>query len=86
VGQYTCRNYPKYWIVITSPNNWSDNKSIRTRTIEVPDVEGYLKKIQQARGTVVLPKTTIPRAGYLAYFTDSQDNIFGTMKNNHNAT
>jgi predicted enzyme related to lactoylglutathione lyase len=80
-----------YWIIKTGKGPGIDG-GLGTRrgpsniTIEVPDVDACLKKIQQAGGTVALPKTTMPGVGYLAYFKDPQGNIFGIMKNDPTAT
>jgi hypothetical protein len=79
-----------YWIIKTGKGLGIDGglgtgKGSSNNTIDVPDVDAYLKKIQQARGTLVLPKTTMPGVRYLAYFKEPQGNIFGIMKNNPNA-
>jgi predicted enzyme related to lactoylglutathione lyase len=77
----------EYWIIRTGDGPGIDGglgkaRSPGVNTIDVPDVDAYLAKIQQAGGTVVAPKMTLPGIGYLAYFKDPQCNVFGIMTNN----
>ena len=74
-----------YWIIMTGEGPGIDGglgkeKSPGINTIDVPDVDEYLKKIERDGGTVVTPKTTLPGIGYLAYFKDPEGNVFGIMK------
>ena len=74
-----------YWIIKTGEGPGIDGglgkeKNPSVNTIDVPDVDEYLDKIQLAGGTVVAPKMTLPGIGYLAYFKDPQGNVFGIMK------
>lgn len=46
-------------------------------TIEVASVDKCVKDIEAAGGTVVVPKFPIPGVGWLAYFKDTEGNIFG---------
>lgn len=54
-------------------------------TMEVPSVDDYSKKILDHGGVVALPKMPIPGVGWLAYFIDTEGNIFGLMQNDPNA-
>jgi predicted enzyme related to lactoylglutathione lyase len=36
-------------------------------------------------GTVALPKMPVPTVGWLAYFKDTEGNIFGVMQEDSNA-
>ena len=79
-----------YWIINTGEGPGIDGglgtqKGPSNNTIDVSDVDAYLLKIHQAGGTIVLPKTTMPGVGYLAYFKDPQGNVFGIMKDDPNA-
>jgi predicted enzyme related to lactoylglutathione lyase len=79
-----------YWIIRTGEGPGIDGGLGKQRnpgvnTIDVPDVDEYLKKIRKAGGTVVVPKTAMPGVGYLAYFEDTEGNIFGIMKDDPNA-
>ncbi len=51
-----------------------------TNTIEVKNVDLVLKMIQQAGGQVIMPKTAIPEVGWLAYFKDLEQQVFGIMQ------
>jgi predicted enzyme related to lactoylglutathione lyase len=48
-------------------------------TIQVSSVDDYIKKISDNGGEIVVPKTPVPGVGYLAYFKDTEGNIFGIM-------
>lgn len=48
-------------------------------TIDVPSVDDYVEKIVASGGTIVMPKMEVPNVGYLAYFKDTEGNIFGIM-------
>jgi predicted enzyme related to lactoylglutathione lyase len=48
-------------------------------TISVTAVDEYIKKIEQAGGKVVQPKTAIPGFGYYANCQDTEGNLFGIM-------
>ncbi len=48
-------------------------------TIDVPSVDEFVSKIENAGGQIVLPKMAIPGVGWLAYFTDTEGNISGIM-------
>jgi predicted enzyme related to lactoylglutathione lyase len=49
-------------------------------TVDVPSVDEYSKKAIQAGGQVALPKMPIPGVGWLAYFKDTEGNIFGLIQ------
>ncbi len=51
-------------------------------TIYVDSVDSTLEKIKNAGGSVALPKTEIQGMGWLAYFKDTEGNIFGVMEQN----
>ena len=54
-------------------------------TIGVPNVDEYLKKVEQAGGTLALPKMAIPGLAWLAYGKDIEGNIFGIYEDDKNA-
>jgi predicted enzyme related to lactoylglutathione lyase len=54
-------------------------------TIEVPDLDTVTRHVEQAGGTVVVPRTPIPRIGWLAYCTDTEGNLFGLLQTDYNA-
>jgi len=50
---------------------------------QVADIDTTLEKATGAGGTVVIPKTQIPNAGYFAMFTDPDGIAVGIMKPEH---
>ena len=63
----------------------SPNDPSTVNTIGVPSVDEYIKKITEAGGKIITPKTTIPGVGYLAYFSDTEGNAFGIMESDPTA-
>jgi len=49
-------------------------------TIDVASLDESLKKIQEAGGKVIMPKSPIPGVGYMAYCRDTEDIVFGVME------
>ena len=49
-------------------------------SIDVLDIDASMKMIEHSGGTIVVPKTAIPGVGWLAYFKDTEQNIFGIMQ------
>jgi predicted enzyme related to lactoylglutathione lyase len=62
-----------------------DPKGNVYNTIEVPNIDEYMTKIQKHGGTIVVPKMPIPGVGWLAYFNDTEGNIGGVMQSDPNA-
>ena len=84
-----------YWLATTGPDNQPGiNGAIMTRetqrttvnTIDVSSVDEFVKKIVDAGGKVVTPKTAIPGVGYFAYCVDTEGNVFGIMENDTKAS
>ncbi|MFW9967728.1 MAG: VOC family protein [Candidatus Thorarchaeota archaeon] len=48
-------------------------------TIDVDDVDKYVKLIEESGGEIVRSKQVIPGVGYLAYFKDTEGNLWGMM-------
>lgn len=46
-------------------------------TINVPDMNKYLKKVEAAGGKILMPKREIEGAGYYAYVSDTEGNLLG---------
>ena len=89
-----------YWLIRTGPDNQPGiNGGLEPRrgiidgqaviayvcTIDTPSVDDYVKKAQDAGGSVALPKMAIPGVGWLAYCKDTEGNIFGLMQADVNA-
>ncbi len=84
-----------YWLVTTGANNEPGiNGAILQRrgpingdaviayvcTIDVPDIDEAITKATSQGGTVALPKMPVPGVGWLAYYKDSEGNIFGMLQ------
>lgn len=54
-------------------------------TIAVADIDSMIGRIQEAGGTIVKAKKAIPAVGWLAFFTDPDDNLFGLLQEDPNA-
>jgi predicted enzyme related to lactoylglutathione lyase len=48
--------------------------------IDVPSIDGYIKKITAAGGKVVRPKMTVMDMGFYARVTDSEGNVIGILE------
>jgi predicted enzyme related to lactoylglutathione lyase len=83
-----------YWLMATGPEsepgingaimNRNDPKSTVYNIVDVPSVDEYVRKVEAAGGTIILPKTAVPGVGYAAYFTDSEGNVMGLIENDPN--
>ncbi len=49
-------------------------------TVDVPDVDEYVRKVEAAGGKVVMPKGKVPGVGDLAYCSDTEGNVFGIIQ------
>ena len=54
-------------------------------TIGVEDIDAALSRIANAGGTIMKSKKAIPAIGWLAFFTDPDDNLFGLLQEDRNA-
>jgi len=54
-------------------------------TIDVPDIDSYIKKAENAGAPTAVPKMAIPGVGWLCYYKDTEGNIFGMMQNDSSA-
>lgn len=55
-------------------------------TITVGDIEKVIGDIEKAGGRIIKAKKAIPAVGWLAFFTDPDDNIFGILQEDRNAS
>ena len=49
-------------------------------TVDVDDLDASMAKAQDGGALLCVPKMAIPGVGWLAYFKDSDGNIFGMMQ------
>ena len=54
-------------------------------TIDVSDIDSYIKKAEGAGAPQAVPKVAIPGVGWLCYYRDTEGNIFGMMQNDPSA-
>jgi uncharacterized protein len=80
----------EYWVVFTGDDKSpgingglmkkKDPRQPVVNTIDVDDIDIATSKIERAGGLVVVPKTSIPAVGWLAYFKDPDGNIHGVCQ------
>ncbi len=60
-----------------------ENTNFKTTVniVSVPAIDEALKRIVEAGGKVVIPKSAVPGGGYIAYALDTEDNAFGIFEN-----
>jgi uncharacterized protein len=83
------RGKQPYWLVTASKTSEPGingaiarrkDVPVNTNTITVPSLDKFTKKVIAAGGKVVMPRMVVPRFGYMAYFTDTENNSFGLME------
>jgi len=83
-----------YWIVDTGEDGPGINGGVTNRkspsqstinTVNVDNLDAYIKKVESAGGKIVVPKGPVPGIGWLAYANDSEGNTFGILQPDENA-
>jgi predicted enzyme related to lactoylglutathione lyase len=49
-------------------------------TVDVNDVDAYMKRVPELGGTIAMPKMAVPTVGWLGYAKDTEGNLFGMIK------
>lgn len=84
----------EYWIIRTgSPDQMGIDGGLMRRqeqeqvvnTIDVPSVDEFSARVINNGGTIIMPKMAVPGIGYLAYFKDTEGNVFGMMEADESA-
>lgn len=90
----------EYWLITTGPDSEPGiNGGLMRRqgeidgqaviayvcTIGVADLEATMATVEANGGKVALPKMPIPGMGWLAYYKDTEGNIFGMMQPDESA-
>jgi len=90
----------EYWMVITGPEGTPGiNGGLLRRqgeidgqaviayvcTVDVADIDASIASAEANGGKLALPKMPIPGVGWLAYYKDTEGNIFGMMQADANA-
>ncbi|NHJ13870.1 MAG: VOC family protein [Candidatus Thorarchaeota archaeon] len=84
-----------YWFLVTGDHKepgidgafgmrQSTEDSI-VNTIDVEDIDKYIELVRANRGKIVRPKSPVPGVGCLAYFRDTEGNLWGMMQNDPGA-
>jgi predicted enzyme related to lactoylglutathione lyase len=89
-----------YWLITTGPDSEPGiNGAIVQRqgpingdaviayvcTIDVADIDAAIANVRAQGGTEALPKMAVPGVGWLAYFKDTEGNVFGMLQTDHSA-
>ena len=90
----------EYWLITTGPDSEPGiNGGLLRRqgeidgqaviayvcTIGVDDLDATMASVEANGGTVAVPKMPIPGMGWLAYYKDTEGNIFGIMQGDPSA-
>ncbi len=85
----------EYWMVTTGEKGTAgiDGGMMRrdkmftgtTNVVDVPSVDEYAAKILATGGVQIVPKGAIPGVGWVAYFKDTEGNIFGVFQGDGSA-
>ena len=90
----------EYWLITTGPDSEPGiNGAIVQRqgpingdsviayvcTIDVANIDAAIANARAQGGTEALPKMAVPGVGWLAYFKDTEGNIFGILQSDHSA-
>jgi uncharacterized protein len=81
---------PDYWLATTgAPEQMGINgaltrrsapQTVMTNTIGVESLDDTIKKIKENGGTIITEKQTVPNIGYVIYFRDSGNNVWGLIQ------
>jgi len=87
-------DYP-YWLAMTGDESKPGiNGAIMQKkppaqsvvnSIEVENLDEMVEKIEKKGGEIVVPKMALPGVGWLAYFKDPDQNLFGVWQNDPSA-
>ena len=85
----------EYWMVTTGPDDQPGiNGGLLRRqgeidgqaviayvcTVGVENLDGSISTVEASGGSVAVPKMPIPGIGWMAYYKDTEGNIFGMMQ------
>lgn len=79
----------EYWLIMTGDEDQpgidgglckGEGPGASINTIDVDDIDFYVRKVEGAGGKITSPKSAIPGVGWLAYFEDPEGNQFGMME------
>lgn len=86
----------EYWVITTGDDDEpgingglmarSETDISSAYSISVPSVDECLAKVKESGGAVIGAKKAIPGVGYFAYCEDTEDNAFGVIEWDANAS
>jgi predicted enzyme related to lactoylglutathione lyase len=83
-----------YWLIMTGQDEpgidgglarRADTGAATVNTINVQSIDGYIEKIIENNGIILISKHAIPGVGWAAYFKDPEGNRFGLMEDDPSA-
>jgi predicted enzyme related to lactoylglutathione lyase len=83
-----------YWLIMTGKDEPGIDGGLSERTgakpatvntIDVPSIDGFIKKVKANGGKITRKKGAVPGVGWLAYFKDPEGNLWGMMQNDPSA-
>ena len=85
----------EYWLIMTGNekepgidgglSKRTEGLPSTVNTIDVPSLDEYIKKVKSNGGIITRPKMAVPGVGWMAYFKDTEGNVFGMMQNDPSA-
>ncbi len=84
-----------YWLAMTGEEGQpgingaitgrGEPTTVVVNTMDVASVDDSIAQVVANGGSVLMPKMPVPGVGYLAYFRDTEGNVFGMMQNDPSA-
>jgi len=84
-----------YWLIMTGKekepgidgglSKRTEAEPSTVNTIDVPSVDQYVKRIESNGGKIIRPKMAVPGVGWMAYFKDTEGNVWGIMETDETA-
>jgi predicted enzyme related to lactoylglutathione lyase len=82
----------EYWMITTGEGPGIDGgmskkgeQNMDINTIDIPNLDEYILKVEENGATIVAPKMAIPGVGWFAVFKDTEGNTFGMMQDDKEA-
>ena len=86
----------EYWLITTGPEDQPgidgglgrrDDPAVGVEnTIDVKDLDASVAEVEKHGGQVTRPKMAVPGVGWMAYFKDTEGNVFGLMQTDPDAS
>lgn len=85
-----------YWMLTTGPADQpgidgaiaprQEQFTVPINNLDVESVDDVVRRVESARGTIVVPKHAVPGVGWVVYFADTEGNVSGAMQMDESAT